>query len=88
MEDGFLAQVNVKVFSISLMLDLYHSLMLHCSSPKNQSMKEIACNTVDLPLKHQALEHVSLLLPQLNPNVVLGCLFDHSGPGRNAVAIV
>jgi len=65
------------------MLDLYHNFMLHCSSPKNQLMKEIACNTVYLPLKH-----VSLLLPQLNPNVVLGCLFDHSGPGRNAVAIV
>jgi len=39
----------------------------------NQLIKEIACNTVDLPLKHQALEHVSLLLLRLNPNIVLGC---------------
>ena len=68
------------------MLDLYHNFMLYCSSPENQLMKETACNTVALPLKRQALEQASLLLPELNPDV-LGCLFGHSGPGRSIVAI-
>ena len=67
MKDGFLAQVHVKFLllflCVELILDLYHNFMLNCSSPKNQILKEIACNTVDLLLKHQALEHMSLLLP-------------------------
>lgn len=48
--------------SVELMLHLYHKFMLHSSLPENQRMKKMACNTVDVPLKQQALEHMYPLL--------------------------